>query len=158
MKRFGENVRNNIQYIRRAGVYAILPINGKLLLTHQMEPVPEFQLPGGGIDRNEHPITALHREVKEETGWKIANPRRLGAFRRFVYMPEYELWAEKVCTIFQAHPVLRLGDPTEVGHSDHLIPFEEAHNFVLNPGESNFIDRFINKMGNRVYRRFTVKN
>ena len=43
-----------------------------ILATHQAEPVPEFQLPGGGIDRGEHPIAALHREVYEETGWKIA--------------------------------------------------------------------------------------
>ena len=148
MKRFGESVRESIKYIRRAGVYAILPINGHLLLTHQMEPVPEFQLPGGGIDPNEHPIAALHREVMEETGWKVARPRRLGAFRRFVYMPEYDLWAEKVCTVFLAHPVLRLGDPTEAGHSDHLIPFSAARDFVVNPGDSSFVDRFINKMGN----------
>ena len=148
MKRFGENVRNKIKYTRRAGVYAILPINGKLLLTHQMKPVSEFQLPGGGIDPNEHPIAALHREVMEETGWRIARPRRFGAFRRFVYMPEYDLWAEKVCTVFLAQPVLRIGDPTEAGHSDHLIPFEYARDFVANPGDNSFVDCFINKMGN----------
>ena len=34
-----------------------------MLATHQAEPVPEFQLPGGGIDQGEHPIPALHREV-----------------------------------------------------------------------------------------------
>ena len=147
MKRFGENVRNKIKYTRRAGVYAILPINGKLLLTHQMKPVPEFQLPGGGIDPNEHPIAALHREVMEETGWRIAKPRRFGAFRRFVYMPEYDLWAEKVCTVFLAQPVLRIGDPTEVGHSDHLIPLKDARDFVANPGDKSFVDCFINKMG-----------
>lgn len=148
MKRFGENVRNKIKYTRRAGVYAILPINGKLLLTHQMKPVSEFQLPGGGIDPNEHPIAALHREVMEETGWRIARPRRFGAFRRFVYMPEYDLWAEKVCTVFLAQPVLRISDPTEAGHSDHLIPFEYVRDFVVNPGDNSFVDCFINKMGN----------
>ena len=148
MKRFGENVRNKIKYTRRAGVYAILPINGKLLLTHQMKPVSEFQLPGGGIDPNEHPIAALHREVMEETGWRIARPRRFGAFRRFVYMPEYDLWAEKVCTVFVAKPVRRIGDPTEAGHSDHLIPFEDARDIVVNPGDNSFVDYFINKMGN----------
>ena len=148
MKRFGENVRNKIKYTRRAGVYAILPINGKLLLTHQMKPVSEFQLPGGGIDPNEHPIAALHREVMEETGWRIARPRWFGAFRRFVYMPEYDLWAEKVCTVFLAQPVLRIGAPTEPGHRDHLIPFEYVRDFVVNPGDNSFVDCFINKMGN----------
>ena len=140
MKRFGESVRGNVKYVRRAGVYAILPINGDLLLTHQMSPEPEFQLPGGGIDPGEHPIAALHREVMEETGWKIARPRRLGGFRRFVYMPEYELWAEKVCTVFLAYPVLRLGDPTEAGHSDRLVPVALASDLVANPGDRSFID------------------
>ena len=146
MKRFGESVRGDIKYVYRAGVYAILPINRNLLLTHQMSPEPEFQLPGGGIDLGEHPIAALHREVMEETGWKITRPRRLGAFRRFVYMPEYELWAEKVCTVFVAYPVLRLCDPTEVGHSDHLVPVALARDLVTNPGDRSFIDNCLQDM------------
>ena len=147
MKRFGESIKDETKYVRRPGVYAILPINGKLLLTHQMAPVPEFQLPGGGIDPGEHPIAALHREVMEETGWKIARPRRLGAFRRFVYMPEYDLWAEKVCTVFLAYPVLRLGDPTEDGHSDHVVPLALARDLVGNPGDSSFVDQFMQNIG-----------
>ena len=83
-----------------------------ILATHQAEPVPEIQLPGGGIDKGEQPIPALHREVYEETGWKIAVTRQLGAFRRFTYMPEYDLWAEKLCTVYLARPVLRLGPPS----------------------------------------------
>tara|TARA_B100001093_G_scaffold326108_1_gene311098 strand:- start:168 stop:614 length:447 start_codon:yes stop_codon:yes gene_type:complete len=148
MKRFGESVRGNIKYVPRPGVYAILPINGHLLLTHQMAPVSEFQLPGGGIDPGENPIAALHREVMEETGWKIARPRRLGAFRRFVFMPEYDLWAEKVCTVFLAHPVIRLSDPTEKGHSDHLLPLAFANALIVNPGDSSFVSRFMQKMVN----------
>jgi 8-oxo-dGTP diphosphatase len=148
MKRFGESVRNDIKYVHRSGIYAILPINGNLLLTHQLAPVPEFQLPGGGIDPGEHPIAALHREVMEETGWKIARPRRVGVFRRFVLMPEYDLWAEKVCTVFLAHPVLRLGDPTEKGHSDHIVPLALARDLLVNPGDSSFVSRFMQKMVN----------
>ena len=88
-----------------------------VLLTFQQEPVPEYQLPGGGIDPGESPTEALHREVLEETGWRIAAPRRLGAFRDFTYMPEYDLWAEKICHVYLATPVLRLGPPTEEGHT-----------------------------------------
>lgn len=88
-----------------------------LLTTHQMSPKSEFQLPGGGIDPGEHPIPALHREIYEETGWKVQIDRRLGAYRRFTYMPDYDKWAEKICTIYLARPVLRLGPPTEAGHT-----------------------------------------
>ena len=113
IRRYGETPQMDRRYQIRRGVYAILPYGDALLLTHQAEPEPEFQLPGGGIDSGEHPITALHREVMEETGWKIARPRHIGAFRRFVFMPEYDLWAEKLCLVYRADPVLRLGDPTE---------------------------------------------
>jgi 8-oxo-dGTP diphosphatase len=101
-RRYGDAPLAGVRYTRRVGAYAILPRDGALLLTHQEEPGPEVQLPGGGIDPGESPIQALHREVFEETGWRIARPRRLGAFRRFTYMPEYDLWAEKLCLIYVA--------------------------------------------------------
>ncbi len=143
IRRVGENLVKGVDYIQRPGVYAILPVRHWLLLTHQMEPAPEFQLPGGGIDPGEHPISALHREVMEETGWTIQKPVRMGAFRRFVFMPEYDFWAEKVCTIFLAKPVMRLGDPTENGHTDHLVPIKLAPEIVENPGDKSFILHFL---------------
>ena len=139
IKRYGEAVRAGVSYKKRPGVYAILPRGNDVLLTFQQEPNPEFQLPGGGVDPGEHPITALHREVLEETGWRIAQPRRLGAFRRFVYMPEYDLWAEKICAVYLAMPVRRLCDPTEAGHSDHWVPRQLAMQIVENYGDQAFI-------------------
>ncbi len=105
IRRYGESIRRGKAYKPRPGAYALLPRGRDVLLTHQDKPIPEFQLPGGGIDPGESPLAALHREVREETGWSIASPRKIGAFRRFVYMPEYDLWAEKICHIYIAHPV-----------------------------------------------------
>ncbi len=139
IRRFGETRKADVKYTPRPGVYAILPRNGQLLLTYQEEPEPEFQLPGGGIDPGESPVTALHREVFEETGWAIARPRRLGAFRRFVYMPEYDMWAEKICTIFVAHPVRPHGPPKEVGHTAIWADPEFAAQRVANPGDRHFV-------------------
>jgi 8-oxo-dGTP diphosphatase len=109
-----------------------------MLLTFQEEPDPEFQLPGGGIDPGESPVSALHREVYEETGWTISAPKRLGAFRRFVFMPEYDLWAEKVCTIYVARPALRLGPPTEPLHTALWLPASEAIGVLANSGDQHF--------------------
>ena len=92
IRRYGDSIRRGKRDILRAGAYAILPRDGEVLLTHQETPEPEFQLPGGGLDPGENPLQALHREVLEETGWRIGAPRRLGAFRRFTWMPEYEIW------------------------------------------------------------------
>ena len=116
MRRFGQNPTSDQKYRRRPGVYCILLREGSVLTTFQSNPIPEFQLPGGGIDQGEHPITALHREVREETGWRIKVQKRLGCYKRFTYMPEYDLWAEKICHIYLARPVLRLSNPTEQGH------------------------------------------
>ncbi len=135
IRRYGETVRKGQRYKRRPGVYAILLNGADILLTHQAEPVPEFQLPGGGIDKGEHPVTALHREVFEETGWKIDIAQRLGAFRRFTYMPEYDLWAEKLCTIYLARPVLRHGPPSEAGHTAVWAPAADALHLLGNAGD-----------------------
>jgi len=125
------------------GAYAILPRGNAVLLTHQEDPTPEVQLPGGGIDPGESPVQALHREVFEETGWRIARPRRLGAFRRFTFMPEYDLWAEKLCVIYLATPVRQLGQPTEPGHTAVWTAPDQAAKMVGNPGDRAFVRRWI---------------
>lgn len=130
IRRYGEAIKPGQTYRRRPGVYAVLLDGDAILLTHQTSPLPEFQLPGGGIDTGEHPIAALHREVIEETGWRIGSVRRLGAFRRFTYMQEYEFWAEKVCTVYVARPVLKLSAPTEPGHRAVWMPVREALNLL----------------------------
>lgn len=143
IRRYGEAVKTGQSYRRRPGVYAILPLNGQLLTTFQAAPSPEFQLPGGGVDQGEHPIAALHREVFEETGWKIAPPRRIGAYRRFAYMAEYEFWAEKLCTLYVARPVYRLGPPSEPGHSAVWLGYGEALDLLGNQGDRAMLARVL---------------
>ncbi|MCX7301739.1 MAG: NUDIX hydrolase [Rhodobacterales bacterium] len=141
IRRFGEAVKTGQCYTFRPGVYAILPRQTDLLLTFQAEPLPELQLPGGGIDKGEDPVRALHREVYEETGWHIAAPRRLGAYRRFTYMPEYDLWAEKICHIYIARPTLRMGPPPEELHTAMWCDAAEAVGLISNAGERDFLRR-----------------
>ncbi len=143
-RRYGESPQSGQRYTFRRGVYAILERKGQLLITHQAAPVPEFQLPGGGIDPDESPIPALHREVMEETGWAITAARRLGAFRRFTYMPEYGIWAEKMCTVYHARPTLQLGPPTEAGHTAYWVDPFEAVEVLENEGDRAFLVSLLN--------------
>src|SRR6056297_2609352 len=136
MRRVGEAVRSDINYRSRPGVYALLPLDAGILLTHQERPEPELQLPGGGIDPGESPLQALHREVYEETGWRIARPRRIGAHRRFALMPEYDLWAEKIAHVYMAFPTYPLGPPLEPEHSAVWVPLPEAPALLANPGDA----------------------
>ncbi|MEO1788488.1 MAG: NUDIX hydrolase [Pseudomonadota bacterium] len=141
IRRMGEAVKPGMRYTQRPGAYAVLLRGRDVLLTHQAAPIPEFQLPGGGIDPGESPLAALYREVMEETGWRIARPRRLGAFRRFTYMPEYDLWAEKLCHIYLATPALRLGEPIEAGHTATWLPVDVAAETLANEGDRMFLSR-----------------
>ncbi len=141
IKRYGEAVVSGQRYTMRPGAYAVLARGNDVLVTHQMEPIPEVQLPGGGIDPGESPLVALHLEVYEETGWRIAGPVRMGAYRRFTYMPEYELWAEKICHVYLARPVTRLGPPTEDGHTAFWMPAELAVETLANEGDQAFMRR-----------------
>jgi len=138
IRRFGPPPEAGRIYKRRPGVYALLPRGRQLLVTRQLEPIREIQLPGGGIDPGESPIPALHREVYEETGWSIGAPRRLGAFRRFTFMPEYDLWAEKLCHIYVARPVRRLGPPAEAGHQAAWMHPKAAIKSLYNEGDRCF--------------------
>ena len=139
MRRYGEPVKPGQRYRVRPGVYAVLIRDGMVLTTHQAEPVPEYQLPGGGIDPGEHPIPALHREIFEETGWKVDLIQRLGAYRRFTFMPDYDKWAEKICTVYLGRPVLRLGPPTEAGHTAVWLPPDQALDRITNIGDRAFL-------------------
>jgi 8-oxo-dGTP diphosphatase len=135
IRRYGEPKINGTSYKMRPGAYAILPRNGSLLLTYQSSPKGEFQLPGGGIDKGESATAALHREVIEETGWRISKPVFLHAFRRFVFMPDYNIWAEKLCKIYIARPIRRLSAPTEAGHAAKWVKTEQAPDCLGNPGD-----------------------
>ena len=77
----------------------------------------------------------------EETGWKIAIISRIGAFRRFTYMPEYDFWAEKLCTVYLARPVRRLGPPSEAGHSAVWMPVAQAVTALGNEGDRAMLAR-----------------
>ena len=141
IRRVGEPYRLGREYRLRPGAYAILTRGPDVLLTHQAEPVPEFQLPGGGIDPGESPLCALHREVMEETGWRIVAPRRLGAYRRFGYMPEYDLWAEKLCHVYLARPARAHGPPGETGHMAVWTSPRDAVRLLASAGDRLFMAR-----------------
>lgn len=144
IKRVGQTPKTGQTYRLRPGAYAILPLKGRFLVTAQTAPEFDVQLPGGGIDPGESPIQALHREVLEEIGWRIARPRRLGAFRRFVFMPDYDMWAEKLCHVYVAHPVYQIREPIEASHTTLVLSESEAIAVLGNDGDRMFMSRYCN--------------
>lgn len=145
--RYGAPPIATMRYTRRPGVYAVLVRDGQVLLTHQAAPEPEYQLPGGGIDPGESPLPALAREIREETGWAIGRARRIGAYRRFTYMPEYRLWAEKLCHIYLARPTRRIGPPSEPDHHEVWAEPATAVGLMASPGDAAWISRVFGLRG-----------
>gem|GEM_PF-111490 len=139
IRRFDEAIDPKQKYTPRPGVYAVLVRENRLLITFQAQPQPEYQLPGGGIDPGESVLAALHREVREETGWSVSVNRRLGAFQRYTYMPEYDMWAHKICHIYLCRPARRLGMPLEAHHSALWVSFSEAGEILANTGDRFFV-------------------
>ena len=141
--RFGPTPDPARRYTLRPGAYAILPGAQGLLLTHQAVPDPEVQLPGGGIDPGESPTQALVREVYEETGWRVTRPVRLGAYRQFAYLPEYDQWAEKLCHIYVAQPVLRYGPAPEPHHTAEWVAPAAVPMALSNAGDRHFVEQYL---------------
>lgn len=139
LRRFGEAVEPGRRYIDRIGAYAVIRAGDDVLVTEQDATSREFQLPGGALDPGEGALRALHRECLEEIGWRIAVTRRLGAFQRFTYMPEYDLWARKVCHVYLARPVRRLGPPSEAGHAAVWMTIPAALGLLAVDGDRHFL-------------------
>ena len=139
MRRFGSPPSRNRTYRERPGAYAVIAGTDGILVTEETSTNVEIQLPGGGIDPGETPIIALHREALEETGQRIRVERRLGVYQRYTYMPDYDLWARKICHVFLCRPGLTLGKPTERHHRALWMSPAEAVVQLASPGDAWFV-------------------
>jgi len=142
-RRFDEPIRSGIRYKMRPGAYGILRLGTNALVTFQTVPKPEYQLPGGGIDPGESVLAALHREAREETGWAIRITRRLGVFQRYTYMPDYDMWAHKICHIYLCRPTRQRWKICEPFHTAHWMPLIEASELLGNAGDRHFVAQLL---------------
>ena len=83
--------------------------DGRVLLTRRaIEPnAGAWDLPGGFVDEHEHPLDALRRELREETGYEVEPVELLG-----IWMDQYggDSTAHTTMNLFWAARVLR-GEP-----------------------------------------------
>lgn len=141
MRRFGDPIDPQRAYRTRPGAYGVILRDGQALLTEQDATEREFQLPGGALDPGEGMVRALHRECLEETGWRIRVLRHLGTFQRYTYMPDYDLWARKVCHIYLCAPGPRIGPPLEAAHRAVWVDAQDALGLLANAGDRHYLAR-----------------
>ena len=143
MRRFGEPVRPDAPYRERPGAYAIIHRGPLLLVALTPNAGESVLLPGGGIDPGESTLPALHREVWEETGWTVRHQRRLGAFQRYCWMPDYGKWARKICSVHLCRAGRRLSAPLEPDHTPAWIEAEAAAELLSVSGERHFVREWL---------------
>ena len=141
MRTFGKGPISGQKYIRRPGAYAVILANDRLLVTRQTEPTPEWQLPGGGIDAGESVLHGLHREVMEETGSTISVLRKLGVYQAYTYIPEYKMWAHKICHIFLCRYGRIVGPPSEPHHEPAFMKLDMAERSLASFGDRHFVSQ-----------------
>ncbi len=141
MRRYGDPIHKGLTYRRRPGAYGLILKGRRVLLAINESPGEEVVFPGGGIDPGESPIQALHREVMEETGWRIAVKGRLGFYHRHVYMQEYGYAAHKVCHIYLCKAGRQVAEPTEPDHRPVLVDPKVAQQALSLEAERVFARR-----------------
>lgn len=154
MRRYGDRPKSGQRYTRRPGAYAVVRRGNAALMTIEANQFgTDIQIPGGGIDPGEHPVAALHREVMEETGWRVAIERRLGTYQRYCYMPEYDLWAHKICNVFLCSPVRQISAPLEATHTAFWAPLSDIADLITNDADSGFIRTRLHMLHRRLGQR-----
>lgn len=150
--RFG-TCRPDRKYRLRPGAYALLPHGNRILMTVRPTPEPDFQLPGGGIEIGESILCGLHRETLEETGWRIQPLHHIATFRRHAWLPDYGFWAEKLCHVWLARPVMKLGEASEPGHSAVWLPLDGVVGRMADPGARAVVDSYLRRCARAHGRR-----
>lgn len=140
VRRYGGSPETGQSYRDRPGCYAMVVRGGEALLTIEHgQDRSEVQLPGGGVDPGEPFLAALHREVMEETGWRIGPARLAGIYQSYRYMPQYGFHARKVHRIYVARAVARLSEPLEAHHDAFWAPFDISPDLISNRTDAEYL-------------------
>lgn len=140
MRLYGRGPEAGQSYRDRPGCYGVLVRGDAVLLTIENgADGPDIQIPGGGVDPGEPFVAALHREVLEETGWRIGTPRLAGIYQSYRYMPDYGFHARKIHRIYVARAVARLSEPLEAHHQVLWAPLDISPDLITNETDAQFL-------------------
>src|SRR5947209_10902950 len=123
MLEFGTPVAN-VEYIERPGAYAIIRNSSdEIAIIHTPR---GYFLPGGGVDPGEDMVTALRREIFEETGLGVEISREIGVAAQYLISAREGIHYKKVGHFFLADFAERLSETFEAEHELLWMPFDKA--------------------------------
>lgn len=102
--------KENIQYIKRQGAYAIIKQDGERISIANED--NEYFFIGGGIEKGEIELEALKREAIEETGYTLKNIKYLDKVKSYEYNENHGN-LEIVATIYTAEFDKKIADKIE---------------------------------------------
>jgi ADP-ribose pyrophosphatase YjhB (NUDIX family) len=102
---------------RRVGVVGVIERDGAFLVERRVDDAHQWAFVGGNVEQDERLLDALHREVREETGFEIEQASLLGLFSDPTRIVEYS--DGTVCRILSvAFRVAPRGDDEPVPSSE----------------------------------------
>ncbi len=122
MLEFGEKIPGHT-YLQRPGSYAVILKDGLYAVVKNPK---SFFLLGGGIEENETPEEALHREVLEEIGMSLRIDGKIGVATQHLYVPEADVYISKEGHFYMATLLEQISDTSEDNHELLWLTKEEA--------------------------------
>ncbi len=122
MPEFGEKIPGH-NYVDRPGAYAIIEKDG--LYAVVKNPKSYFLL-GGGIEGDETPEEALHREVLEEIGMSISIDGEIGVATQHIYVAEADVYITKEGHFYKATLLEQVSETSETTHELQWLSKEDA--------------------------------
>ncbi len=92
----GHDSANAERLPKNEGARAVIVRDGEILLLY-LQKQDRYVLPGGGVKKDEEPLEALQREVREETGYEVENAEKTLLLKE--YFPD-SIWSHHM---FKAH-------------------------------------------------------
>ncbi len=136
---FGEKIPGK-KYIDRPGAYAVILKDG--LYAVVKNPKSTFLI-GGGIEDDETPEEALHREVEEEIGMTIRIDRKIGVAKQYFYVPEADVYLCKEGHFYKATLLDLVNENSEKNHELQWLTkaqalkkiFHQSHRWAIEQSE-----------------------
>ena len=122
---FGQK-NNQVNYLKRCGVYAVIPDSEKATVILVQAPNGAWFLPGGEIEEGENHQTALARELMEELGMSASLGQYYGQADEYFYSSHREKYFYNPAYIYEVTDFRQVQPPLEDFNQLAWFPIDQA--------------------------------